>query len=58
MLHDEVWLAATNSPGGMLCIGCVEARLGRELKAADFHDSPINLSPPWPRSERFLDRLG
>ena len=37
MVHDSVWLAAgmpkrepmTESPGDFLCIGCLEARLGR-----------------------------
>lgn len=34
MVRDDIWPLAPN--GGMLCIGCLEARLGRELNAADF----------------------
>jgi hypothetical protein len=40
---------------GMLCIGCLEQRLGRELEADDFSDAPINSYPGI--SERFRDRL-
>jgi hypothetical protein len=37
MLTDEIWLrAAHGSHEGMLCIGCVEARLGRTLRPNDF----------------------
>ena len=46
---DDVWLAAgmppdsERSPGGdFLCIGCLEARLGRILTPRDFSDAPVN----------------
>jgi hypothetical protein len=42
MLTDEVWHAANPNGRGMMCIGCVEARLGRELTASDFTDAPVN----------------
>lgn len=42
---------------GMLCIGCLEHRLGRELEADDFSDAPINWRFDFRRSERFEDRL-
>jgi hypothetical protein len=33
ILRDEVWLAAVPRRHGMLCLGCVEARLHRRLTA-------------------------
>lgn len=51
----------------MLCIGCLEERLGRELNASDFIDCPVNWimsllndgfwSRGSERSERFNDRV-
>jgi len=44
-----------------LCIGCLEARLGRELTSADFIDCPLNnldwRQLGWPMSDRLRDRL-
>lgn len=54
MLLDEVWAAAGNIRG-MLCIGCLEARLGRQLSARDFSDAPLNFI--FPQSARLYDRL-
>ena len=43
MVHDDVWAAAgVPVPGGCLCVGCLETRLGRQLTRADFTDAPIN----------------
>lgn len=42
MVTDELWAAANKKKRGMLCIGCLEARLGRELTAEDFPPLPIN----------------
>ena len=39
---DDVWLAANPDDFGMLCISCLENRLGRALTANDFTDYPIN----------------
>jgi hypothetical protein len=43
-VHDSLWAEAGMAPdGGYLCIGCLEARLGRRLYRADFPDQvPIN----------------
>jgi hypothetical protein len=46
-LHDDVWQraypeGADPDDEGMLCIPCVERRLGRRLNALDFTDAPIN----------------
>lgn len=38
----EVWSAAHDSECGMLCVRCLEARIGRELIATDFTDAHIN----------------
>jgi hypothetical protein len=48
-LHDDVWQrahpdAADPDAGGMLCIPCLERRLGRRLNALDFTDAPINFT--------------
>lgn len=48
---------AVYSTGGMLCIGCIEARLGRELTAADFSPAPINTGIWHDQSERLATRL-
>lgn len=55
MVGDDVWFAATGHPGwpwpgdpdDILCIGCLEKRLGRSLTAADFTDVPANIPIPW-----------
>jgi hypothetical protein len=41
-LHEDVWLRAHPAGEGMLCIGCVERRLGRRLNALDFTAAPVN----------------
>lgn len=65
MVFPQVWAAAgmaTN--GGRLCVGCIEARLGRMLTPADF-DFSIPMNRDWGRgkcweyrSERLLSRMG
>jgi hypothetical protein len=59
-LHNHVWYDITSHTcgRGMLCLGCVEHRLGRTLVPEDFQAGvPIN-EGYWPRSERFVDRIG
>lgn len=41
-VHTELWLSVMTSVDGMLCIGCLETRLGRQLVASDFPDVSIN----------------
>jgi hypothetical protein len=43
---------------GMLCIGCLEHRLGRRLVEDDFNAAPINDPDLFIKSERALDRMG
>jgi hypothetical protein len=57
MLLEPVWFEANNRYEGMLCIGCVEKRLGRELTKADFWPCPLNEVKPSHQSERLVNRL-
>jgi hypothetical protein len=43
MLLDRIWDLAARSRSILLCIRCVEVRLGRRLEIADFADVPVNL---------------
>ena len=56
MVQDHVWGAANGE--GRLCIGCLEARLGRRLTAQDFTDCLLNTDPDQIRSDRLRGRLG
>jgi hypothetical protein len=56
-VHDDVW-AAGGAGRDLLCVGCLEDRLGRKLTPADFTDLPINTNPAFTRSARLRDRLG
>lgn len=68
MVSDEVWAAAgmdashipdddaPDSEHYYLCIGCLEARLGRELAAGDFTDVPLNRRTGT-QTPRLRDRL-
>ncbi len=46
MVHDHLWKQAVTNQNQrenrVLCIGCLETRLGRTLTADDFIDFPIN----------------
>lgn len=65
MVHDPVWAAAgmpvPDDPEGfvgegILCIGCLEKRLGRKLTPDDFTGAPVN----WPSvmmSARLFSRV-
>jgi hypothetical protein len=57
MVRDEVW--PLDYHGGVLCIGCLETRIGRRLNADDFISSATaacNTPRPY-ISRRMLDRL-
>jgi hypothetical protein len=61
MVRGEVWRFAVPVGRGMLCIGCLEHRIGRKLRPRDFTPARVNL--PWspdvgPKSPRLMDRLG
>lgn len=43
MVNDEVWeQSGMGKDDGMLCLLCLEARIGRDLKASDFTNIPMN----------------
>ncbi len=56
MVRDELWPLSVD---GMLCIGCLETRLGRRLRRADFTDVPLNWHPRYMlnNSARLKQRL-
>src|SRR6516162_4021196 len=61
MVRNAVWERALghkipNFDDTILCIGCLEQRIGRTLTRHDFIDCPLNKGP-WPRSERLRDRM-
>jgi hypothetical protein len=58
VVNNELWLSVNPADAGMLCIGCLEKRLGRRLTPDDFEDAPVNTWPTLHRSRRLLDRLG
>jgi hypothetical protein len=56
MVHNALWLKANPQINGMLCIGCLENRIGRPLMQADFTDVPVN-QPSRSNSKRLASRL-
>lgn len=44
MVHDNIWESAVigDELFGLLCIGCLEDRLGRQLNPRDFTSFPVN----------------
>jgi hypothetical protein len=57
-VKTEVWMRAHHSIRGMLCVGCLEGRIGRTLVADDFTDAHINNPKLYPMSDRLRNRLG
>ncbi len=65
-VHDYLWMHDARAPGigqadhgpegYFLCVGCLEARVGRELKPGDFKSFPANLPSPW-LTDRLNNRL-
>jgi hypothetical protein len=56
MVHNSLWRAAGMDIGA-LCIGCLEARIGRRLRPSDFTPARINdPGDPW-NTPRLADRL-
>jgi hypothetical protein len=57
MVHGHVWAKAGVAPyGGVLCIGCLEKRIGRELRPEDFPADHSFMSLPG--TSRLLRRQG
>jgi hypothetical protein len=58
VVNDDIWQQVGMSErGGMLCIGCLEDRLGRKLWGCDFTEAPINDPNHFPKSTRLRARL-
>jgi hypothetical protein len=55
MVTNDVWKQSGVPRRSMLCIGCLEKRIGRELSAADFPNYPINWI--FDQSDRLLSRI-
>lgn len=43
MVNGALWEMAHPTNIGMLCISCLETRIGRKLQSYDFIDAPINV---------------
>jgi hypothetical protein len=57
-IWDRAWINRSRPPaGGILCIGCLETRLGRTLTAPDFTDAPISIPLKSVMSKRLRNRL-
>jgi len=58
ILKNQLWANVHPDNKGMLCIGCVEDRLGRKLNKDDFLECPLNSEHNmFKKSDRLLDRL-
>jgi hypothetical protein len=57
-IKTDLWLSVVSSKKGMLCIGCLERRLGRKLTKNDFTKCYINNPKFSGMSKRLLNRLG
>lgn len=56
-IHNHVWYQCHNSNKGMLCISCLEKRLGRKLNKTDFTDCYINRITYGKKSTLLIERL-
>lgn len=58
MVKHEIWMTAMKSKAGMLCIGCLETRLERNLTNSDFLPCALNKETKrFKKSDRLKDRL-
>jgi hypothetical protein len=58
-VKDAIWKATGMRPwSGCLCIGCLEQRLGRQLRPKDFSRHDNKTWTGMPASDRLLDRRG
>lgn len=47
MVHNELWEKAHPHGHGMLCLPCLQTRVGRRLTLSDFTSAPINQHQVW-----------
>lgn len=58
MIHDDLWRAANPTERGMLCVGCCEKRLGRQLRREDFPPYMLsNVEDGMAISDRLRERV-
>jgi hypothetical protein len=58
-IKDDIWKAAGMRPwSGCLCVGCLEKRLGRQLRPKDFSRHDAKVWAQMPCTDRLLDRRG
>jgi hypothetical protein len=59
MVNHQMWDEVTYEEGHahMLCIGCLEARIGRRLWHGDFINCPLNYGDLREHSQRLAHRL-
>ena len=55
-VQNDIW-RAHGAGKGMLCIGCLETRIGRKLCRQDFSNAPLNEIDQETQSLRLRDRL-
>lgn len=57
-INTDTWLSVVGSKKGMVCVGCLEKRLGRKLVSSDFPKVTIN-DPKYAKnmSLRLLSRI-
>jgi len=56
MVKDKLW-KKYGAGEAMLCIGCLEVRMSRQLEPNDFTNYPINNPSFWKKSNRLISRL-
>lgn len=56
-VHDALWYEAGAQPDSILCIGCLENRLGRRLRHTDFVPAALNNPGYGHHSARLQHRL-
>lgn len=55
---NDVWFGLANMGEiGMLCVGCLELRIGRRLTPEDFTDAHINDPKTHPMTDRLRSRI-
>jgi hypothetical protein len=57
LVHDALWLRAVPGGRGMLCLDCLEKRLGRPLTRADFERTPFEIVSAFAPPQGFADYL-
>jgi hypothetical protein len=58
MVHEWIWnsVVINDEVYRYLCIGCLESRLGRQLRPDDFTGYPVN-SPEWAKNRSWRQKM-